>query len=81
MKRHKPEQYLSFVLAGLLCPDLIFIEACLRCLRTVFVSPVTPVQLLYTVGCFVQFLLKNRKHLKHKYLMTHYANVKIKKCK
>jgi len=37
--------------AGLLCPDLIFTEACLRCLRTVFISPVTPVQLLYTVGC------------------------------
>uniref|UniRef100_A0A7N6BXC5 Armadillo repeat-containing protein 8 n=1 Tax=Anabas testudineus TaxID=64144 RepID=A0A7N6BXC5_ANATE len=36
------------LLQGLLCPDLIFIEACLRCLRTVFVSPVTPVQLLYT---------------------------------
>lgn len=46
-----PEMYLCFVLAGLLCPDLIFIEACLRCLRTVFISPVTPVQLLYTVGC------------------------------
>uniref|UniRef100_A0A3P8ZKF1 Armadillo repeat-containing protein 8 n=1 Tax=Esox lucius TaxID=8010 RepID=A0A3P8ZKF1_ESOLU len=36
------------LLQGLLCPDLIFIEACLRCLRTVFISPVTPVQLLYT---------------------------------
>lgn len=40
--------HLSF--PGLLCTDLIFIEACLRCLRTVFISPVTPVQLLYTVG-------------------------------
>lgn len=38
------------LLAGLLCSDLVFIEACLRCLRTVFISPVTPVQLLYTVG-------------------------------
>uniref|UniRef100_A0A9J7ZDD3 Armadillo repeat-containing protein 8 n=1 Tax=Cyprinus carpio carpio TaxID=630221 RepID=A0A9J7ZDD3_CYPCA len=36
------------LLQGLLCSDLIFIEACLRCLRTVFISPVTPVQLLYT---------------------------------
>ncbi|XP_070770532.1 armadillo repeat-containing protein 8 isoform X3 [Enoplosus armatus] len=36
------------LLQGLLCPELIFIEACLRCLRTVFISPVTPVQLLYT---------------------------------
>uniref|UniRef100_A0A1A8MVB8 Armadillo repeat-containing protein 8 n=1 Tax=Nothobranchius pienaari TaxID=704102 RepID=A0A1A8MVB8_9TELE len=36
------------LLQGLLCQDLIFIEACLRCLRTVFISPVTPVQLLYT---------------------------------
>lgn len=45
-----------FLLTGLLCPDLIFIEACLRCLRTVFISPVTPVQLLYTVGCLVHVL-------------------------
>uniref|UniRef100_A0A8D3CTF6 Armadillo repeat-containing protein 8 n=1 Tax=Scophthalmus maximus TaxID=52904 RepID=A0A8D3CTF6_SCOMX len=36
------------LLQGLLYPDLVFIEACLRCLRTVFISPVTPVQLLYT---------------------------------
>uniref|UniRef100_A0A8C2C9X6 Armadillo repeat-containing protein 8 n=1 Tax=Cyprinus carpio TaxID=7962 RepID=A0A8C2C9X6_CYPCA len=36
------------LLQGLLCSDLIFIEACLRCLRTIFISPVTPVQLLYT---------------------------------
>ncbi|XP_056611682.1 armadillo repeat-containing protein 8 isoform X1 [Triplophysa dalaica] len=36
------------LLQGLLCSELIFIEACLRCLRTVFISPVTPVQLLYT---------------------------------
>ncbi|XP_056145517.1 armadillo repeat-containing protein 8 [Lampris incognitus] len=36
------------LLQGLQCSDLIFIEACLRCLRTVFISPVTPVQLLYT---------------------------------
>lgn len=52
--------HLCFVLAGLLCPDLIFIEACLRCLRTVFISPVTPMQLLYTVGCptcVVSFIL------------------------
>uniref|UniRef100_A0A8C5HQU8 Armadillo repeat-containing protein 8 n=1 Tax=Gouania willdenowi TaxID=441366 RepID=A0A8C5HQU8_GOUWI len=38
------------LLQGLLSPELIFIEACLRCLRTVFISPVTPVQLLYTVS-------------------------------
>lgn len=50
LKRQRPTQCPCFVLAGLLCPDLIFIEACLRCLRTVFISPVTPVQLLYTVG-------------------------------
>lgn len=42
--------YLVSVPTGLLCSDLVFIEACLRCLRTVFISPVTPVQLLYTVG-------------------------------
>lgn len=47
---------LCFVLTGLLCPDLIYIEACLRCLRTVFISPVTPGQLLYTVGCFVHVM-------------------------
>ncbi|PNI96345.1 ARMC8 isoform 17, partial [Pan troglodytes] len=32
----------------LLSPDLKFIEACLRCLRTIFTSPVTPEELLYT---------------------------------
>lgn len=47
----------AYLLAGLLCPDLIFTEACLRCLRTVFISPVTPVQLLYTVGCLAHFCL------------------------
>ncbi|XP_012519763.1 PREDICTED: armadillo repeat-containing protein 8 isoform X3 [Propithecus coquereli] len=36
------------LLQGLLSPDLKFIEACLRCLRTVFTSPVTPEELLYT---------------------------------
>ncbi|KAL4616594.1 armadillo repeat-containing protein 8 isoform X1 [Arapaima gigas] len=30
------------LLQGLLSQDLSFIEACLRCLRTVFISPVTP---------------------------------------
>ncbi|KPP58776.1 hypothetical protein Z043_123368, partial [Scleropages formosus] len=38
------------LLQGLLCQDLKFIEACLRCLRTVFISPVTPVQLLFTAS-------------------------------
>ncbi|XP_062462519.1 armadillo repeat-containing protein 8 isoform X9 [Pezoporus occidentalis] len=37
------------LLQGLLSPDLKFIEACLRCLRTIFISPVTPEDLLYTV--------------------------------
>ncbi|XP_075402979.1 armadillo repeat-containing protein 8 isoform X5 [Tenrec ecaudatus] len=36
------------LLQGLLSPDLRFIEACLRCLRTIFTSPVTPEELLYT---------------------------------
>uniref|UniRef100_A0AAQ6IM71 Armadillo repeat-containing protein 8 n=1 Tax=Anabas testudineus TaxID=64144 RepID=A0AAQ6IM71_ANATE len=45
------------LLQGLLCPDLIFIEACLRCLRTVFVSPVTPVQLLYTDPTVIPHLM------------------------
>lgn len=57
LQRHRTIECLCFVLAGLLCPDLIFIEACLRCLRTVFISPVTPVQLLYTVGCLVHVVL------------------------
>lgn len=51
---HNPPLHVKLVvvsmLTGLLCSDLVFIEACLRCLRTVFISPVTPVQLLYTVG-------------------------------
>nr|XP_046259053.1 armadillo repeat-containing protein 8 isoform X1 [Scatophagus argus] len=45
------------LLQGLLCPDLIFIEACLRCLRTVFISPVTPVQLLYTDATVIPHLM------------------------
>ncbi|XP_036188350.1 armadillo repeat-containing protein 8 isoform X3 [Myotis myotis] len=36
------------LLQGLLSLDLKFIEACLRCLRTIFTSPVTPEELLYT---------------------------------
>ncbi|XP_066497379.1 armadillo repeat-containing protein 8 isoform X2 [Hoplias malabaricus] len=45
------------LLQGLLCPDLVFIEACLRCLRTVFISPVTPVQLLYTDPTVIPHLM------------------------
>uniref|UniRef100_A0A668AME1 Armadillo repeat-containing protein 8 n=1 Tax=Myripristis murdjan TaxID=586833 RepID=A0A668AME1_9TELE len=45
------------LLQGLLYPDLIFIEACLRCLRTVFISPVTPVQLLYTDPTVIPHLM------------------------
>ncbi|XP_076857576.1 LOW QUALITY PROTEIN: armadillo repeat-containing protein 8 [Brachyhypopomus gauderio] len=45
------------LLQGLLCVDLLFIEACLRCLRTVFVSPVTPVQLLYTDHTVIPHLM------------------------
>ncbi|XP_074988377.1 armadillo repeat-containing protein 8 isoform X4 [Caretta caretta] len=37
------------LLQGLLSPELKFIEACLRCLRTIFTSPVTPEELLYTL--------------------------------
>uniref|UniRef100_A0A3B3ZTZ1 Armadillo repeat-containing protein 8 n=1 Tax=Periophthalmus magnuspinnatus TaxID=409849 RepID=A0A3B3ZTZ1_9GOBI len=39
---------------GLLCLDLIFIEACLRCLRTVFISPVTPVSAHYYYYCNIK---------------------------
>ncbi|XP_007578957.1 PREDICTED: armadillo repeat-containing protein 8 [Poecilia mexicana] len=45
------------LLQGLLCPDLVFTEACLRCLRTVFISPVTPVQLLYTDPTVIPHLM------------------------
>ncbi|XP_028291819.1 armadillo repeat-containing protein 8 isoform X2 [Gouania willdenowi] len=45
------------LLQGLLSPELIFIEACLRCLRTVFISPVTPVQLLYTDPTVIPHLM------------------------
>ncbi|XP_019723257.1 armadillo repeat-containing protein 8 isoform X1 [Hippocampus comes] len=50
------------LLQGLLCPDLIFIEACLRCLRTVFISPVTPVQLLYTDPTVIPHLMSLLSH-------------------
>eukprot|EP00076_Gallus_gallus_P024575 XP_015146816.1 armadillo repeat-containing protein 8 isoform X4 [Gallus gallus] len=42
---------------GLLSPDLKFIEACLRCLRTVFISPVTPEDLLYTDATVISHLM------------------------
>uniref|UniRef100_A0A3P8UPM0 Armadillo repeat-containing protein 8 n=1 Tax=Cynoglossus semilaevis TaxID=244447 RepID=A0A3P8UPM0_CYNSE len=50
------------LLQGLLCPDLVFIEACLRCLRTVFISPVTPVQLLYTDPTVIPHLMSLLSH-------------------
>ncbi|KAJ3592187.1 hypothetical protein NHX12_007315 [Muraenolepis orangiensis] len=50
------------LLQGLLCPDLTFIEACLRCLRTVFISPVTPVQLLYTDITVIPHLMSLLSH-------------------
>ncbi|XP_040423483.1 armadillo repeat-containing protein 8 isoform X9 [Cygnus olor] len=45
------------LLQGLLSPDLKFIEACLRCLRTVFISPVTPEDLLYTDATVISHLM------------------------
>ncbi|XP_048049604.1 armadillo repeat-containing protein 8 isoform X3 [Megalobrama amblycephala] len=51
--------------AGLLCSDLIFIEACLRCLRTVFISPVTPVQLLYTDPTVIPHLMSLLSRSQH----------------
>ncbi|XP_045909414.1 armadillo repeat-containing protein 8 isoform X2 [Micropterus dolomieu] len=50
------------LLQGLLCPEVIFIEACLRCLRTVFISPVTPVQLLYTDPTVIPHLMSLLSH-------------------
>ncbi|XP_048454631.1 armadillo repeat-containing protein 8 isoform X3 [Rhincodon typus] len=45
------------LLQGLLLPDLKFIEACLRCLRTILTSPVTPVEVLYTDVTVVPHLM------------------------
>ncbi|XP_075573219.1 armadillo repeat-containing protein 8 isoform X5 [Pelecanus crispus] len=45
------------LLQGLLLPDLKFIEACLRCLRTIFISPVTPEDLLYTDATVISHLM------------------------
>ncbi|KAM8933375.1 armadillo repeat-containing protein 8 isoform 3-T3 [Pelodytes ibericus] len=45
------------LLQGLLSADLRFIEACLRCLRTIFTSPVTPVELLYTDATVIPHLM------------------------
>ncbi|CAK6967694.1 armadillo repeat-containing protein 8 [Scomber scombrus] len=58
------------LLQGLLCPDLIFIEGCLRCLRTVFISPVTPVQLLYTDPTVIPHLMSllSRSHRTQEYI-------------
>uniref|UniRef100_A0A8D0HUH8 Armadillo repeat-containing protein 8 n=1 Tax=Sphenodon punctatus TaxID=8508 RepID=A0A8D0HUH8_SPHPU len=45
------------LLQGLLSTDLKFIEACLRCLRTIFTSPVTPEELLYTDATVIPHLM------------------------
>ncbi|XP_075036166.1 armadillo repeat-containing protein 8 isoform X3 [Mixophyes fleayi] len=45
------------LLQGLLSADIRFIEACLRCLRTIFTSPVTPVELLYTDATVIPHLM------------------------
>ncbi|XP_042653337.1 armadillo repeat-containing protein 8 isoform X5 [Tyto alba] len=45
------------LLQGLLSLDLKFIEACLRCLRTIFISPVTPEDLLYTDATVISHLM------------------------
>ncbi|XP_062988426.1 armadillo repeat-containing protein 8 isoform X1 [Elgaria multicarinata webbii] len=45
------------LLQGLLSSDLKFIEACLRCLRTIFTSPVTPEELLYTDATVIPHLM------------------------
>ncbi|XP_072469657.1 armadillo repeat-containing protein 8 isoform X1 [Notamacropus eugenii] len=45
------------LLQGLLSQDLKFIEACLRCLRTIFTSPVTPEELLYTDATVIPHLM------------------------
>ncbi|XP_066431775.1 armadillo repeat-containing protein 8 isoform X2 [Eleutherodactylus coqui] len=45
------------LLQGLLAADIRFIEACLRCLRTIFTSPVTPVELLYTDAVVIPHLM------------------------
>uniref|UniRef100_A0A8C5QWC3 Armadillo repeat-containing protein 8 n=1 Tax=Leptobrachium leishanense TaxID=445787 RepID=A0A8C5QWC3_9ANUR len=45
------------LLQGLLSADIRFIEACLRCLRTIFTSSVTPVELLYTDATVIPHLM------------------------
>ncbi|KAM9035099.1 armadillo repeat-containing protein 8 isoform X3 [Sarcophilus harrisii] len=45
------------LLQGLLSQDLKFIEACLRCLRTIFTSAVTPEELLYTDATVIPHLM------------------------
>ncbi|XP_074860159.1 armadillo repeat-containing protein 8 isoform X2 [Carettochelys insculpta] len=48
---------IPILLQGLLSPELKFIEACLRCLRTIFTSPVTPEELLYTDAAVIPHLM------------------------
>ncbi|XP_061419480.1 armadillo repeat-containing protein 8 [Lethenteron reissneri] len=50
-------QTVPVLLQGLVHPDLNFIKACLRCLRTIFTSPVTPVELFYTDHTVVPHLM------------------------
>ncbi|ELW48588.1 Armadillo repeat-containing protein 8, partial [Tupaia chinensis] len=53
------------LLQGLLSPDLKFIEACLRCLRTIFTSPVTPEELLYTDATVIPHLMALLSRSRH----------------
>ncbi|XP_019359321.1 PREDICTED: armadillo repeat-containing protein 8 isoform X5 [Gavialis gangeticus] len=65
------------LLQGLLSPDLKFIEACLRCLRTIFTSPVTPEELLYT-GPDHQTILFNHgavQNIAHLLVSTSYKSL------
>nr|Q68FK4.1 RecName: Full=Armadillo repeat-containing protein 8 [Xenopus laevis]AAH79724.1 Armc8 protein [Xenopus laevis] len=64
------------LLQGLLSSDLQFIEACLRCLRTVFTSPVTPVELLYTDASVIPhlMLLLSRSIYAQEYICQIYAH-------
>uniref|UniRef100_A0A672TDB8 Armadillo repeat-containing protein 8 n=1 Tax=Sinocyclocheilus grahami TaxID=75366 RepID=A0A672TDB8_SINGR len=53
------------IIPALLQGSLFCIFACLRCLRTVFISPVTPVQLLYTDPTVIPHLMSLLSRSQH----------------
>ncbi|XP_013393679.1 armadillo repeat-containing protein 8 isoform X2 [Lingula anatina] len=47
----------TVMLKGLCRPDLKYVEACLRCLRTIFISPLSPIEYVYQDASTIPHLI------------------------